>query len=158
MQVSFLVVINPPKGFTDKKLDTGSRGIFTHSKHKRFPRFPWIMTKQTFIDFLVRSVKCRIKKVEAQESVTEKIFHSITWHKRKDSGSNIWQHKCHICVIYWMYNLQIYDSFSKCVNMNTCLACYMKQIMVFTCIGFHARCAGCGGSFSIDLIKHLKLL
>lgn len=31
------------------------------------------MTKQTFIDFS-GSVKCRIKKVEAQESVTEKSF------------------------------------------------------------------------------------
>lgn len=73
MQVSSLVVINPPKGFTGKKLDTGSRGIFTHSKREHFPWFPRIMTKQTFIDF-AGSVKCRIKKVEAQESVTEKSF------------------------------------------------------------------------------------
>lgn len=132
------------KGFTGKKLDTGSRGIFTHSKREHFPWFPRIMTKQTFIDF-AGFVKCRIIKVEAQESVTEKSFiqlHGTEGRRRKENGSNIWQHKCHICVIYWMYNLQIYDSFSKCVNLNTCLACYMKQIMAFTCIGFHARCAG----------------
>lgn len=24
---------------------------------------------------------------------------------------NIWQHKCHICIIYWLFNLQIYVAF-----------------------------------------------
>lgn len=56
--------------------------------------------------------------------------------KNKETESNIWQHVCHICIIYWMFNLQIYDS----PFFQVCESEHMFGMFLVTNYGVHVQC------------------
>lgn len=71
-------------------------------------------------------------------AVKDRLFNYKESQDNATNWSNIWQYKCHICIIYWKYNLQIYDSVFcfVCEREHMFDMLHVTEIMVFTCTAF----------------------